>query len=1040
MAEILHSSMMPNCDVNSRDDLKLDSVLFDILPDCPEGDHEINDDVFVARYQHIIDSIIKDQDHLVLQKSDVRLNEGDEPWKELIHFRSNQAKNLLIGALNINSLRNKFDALKQVLTDGFIDVLTVCETKLDVSFPFNQFSVKGFFVHRQDSSARSGGIIAWVRNDLPNNRRFDMEINDSDIQSICLELHINKEKWFVLSIYRLPDSCVDNFVENLCKILDKVVRESSMIIINGDMNVDMSKCNYKSGKLTDILNLYNLCNKVNTPTCFKGAVPSIIDLCIVSQPKRFGPLLNWNCGLSDWHNLIVISTKLKMPRPSKSVITYRSYKKFNTENFSRDISYIPFHVLDVFDDIDDKYWMYNALLLNVVDEHAPVKTRYLKGRGVPHMNSELKKLMYKKRMLQNAYWRQKGNSNLWEKFRKARNDFVRANRKSRQNYFRKNCQKTNKRSFWETVKPFFTDKISSSNDIMLKEGDNIITRNDDVADVFNTYYQHITDQIGFNENVDGLSVDDIILKYENHPSIKLIKDKCNIDSCSLHILTEKQVHDILSKVNPKKAAGYDNFPPKLLRLAKNELTPSFTYLINCTIKRSIFPRDLKLAEISPCFKKGNPLDKSKYRPVSVLSCISKIFECAINIQICDLFYDKKAGRLSAYRKMFNTQSLLTKAVDDWKSALDNGRYCGALLMDLSKAFDVIPHGLLIAKLSTYGFDENSVRLIYDYLSDRRQRVKIRHAKSSWIILKKGVPQGSVLGPTLFNVFINDLLFNAVDQNIYNYADDNTVSYVSQSMGDLKSKIEIHGNLIMDWFAWNGMQTNPDKFQAIIFGMKGDMTDCFSIQGHDVKCSDTVKLLGINIDRKLVFDKHVSSICAKASHQINAIMRLSNKLDTEVKVQMFFSFIKSTISYCPVVWMFCGNKHIRKLEKLQYRALKFVYNDFESSYSVLLNKSGTLSVNGYLKYMICIEVYKCVNDLSPQYLCELFSKKDQVYDMRDYNKLNVARFNTITYGKNSFSYHGAKMWNELPIHVKESVSMDEFKMKLKANLMINDNFD
>ena len=1027
-----NSSNVSNCSDSNDSCFYNDSVI--VIGDVIDnGAVPCNNTVFLEKESD--DVIFNDSVNISnARNNDSNSSESVDPWNELKCFRSSHVKNLIIGALNINSLRNKFNSFKHVLTNGYVDFFTISESKLDESFPVSQFYVKGFYVHRQDSTAQSGGLVTWVRNDLPNNRRYDIECNNDNMQTICIEIHLNKEKWFIISIYRLPHSCVNDFENILCKMLDKALCESNMIVIIGDINIDISKQCSNTYKLRDILNLYNLHNKVDSPTCFKGETPSTIDLCLVSQPRRFGSVFNWNCGLSDWHNMIAIATKLRMSKASSKVFNYRSYKNFSSENFCRDVSCIPFQIIDIFDDIDDKYSVYNSLLSDVVNEHAPLKTRYVNGNSAPHMNSELKKLMYKKRMLQNAYWKNKGNSKLWEEYRRTRNAFVKLSRQSRRKYFSERCHKGSKdHSFWKAIKPYMTNKVSNSNDIMLKEGDDIVSDSDKIANVFSHYYRDVIDQIGSSEACENLCINDIILKYNNHSSIRLIKDHCNTDECIIQTLTVTQVQNILSKINPKKATGFDNLPPKLLHLARMELSPSLTYIINDVISNSKFPSDLKNAEIVPCFKKGNPLDKTKYRPVSVLSCISKIVESAIDTQISEIFYSNKAGCLSAYRKKHNTQSVLVKAVDDWKRALDNGKYCGALLMDLSKAFDVIPHGLLLAKLNAYGFDIKCLKLIQTYLYNRYQRVKVKQARSEWTKISKGVPQGSLLGPTLFNIFLNDLLFSVNDYDIYNYADDNTVSYVSQTSADLASNIELCGNILTEWFMNNGMQANPNKYQAIVFGSKNDKPENFTIKGHEVKCMDNVNLLGVEIDNKLLFNDHVSKLCKKASQQINAISRLRNVLDVSVKEQIFTSFIKSTFSYCPAVWMFCGQGNISKLDRLQHRALRFVYNDYDSSYFDLLNRSKSLEVSDYLKYTMCIEVYKCTNSLLPDYLCDLFKKKEQCYDMRDNNKLIQRKFKSITHGYKSFSYYGAKIWNDLSNDLKCSSTLMEFKVRLKAKL-------
>ena len=219
------------------------------------------------------------------------------------------------------------------------------------------------------------------------------------------------------------------------------------------------------------------------------------------------------------------------------------------------------------------------------------------------------------------------------------------------------------------------------------------------------------------------------------------------------------------------------------------------------------------------FKKEDKLDKTKYRPVSILTCTSKVFEKVMNKQLSEHFYENFAKGLSAYRKNHNTQNVLIRAVDDWKRALDEGKFAAALLMDLSKAFDFIPHGLLLAKMKAYGYSDDVISLIRSYLSGRKQRVKVEDKRSDWTPITMGVPQGSILGPTLFNIFLNDLFFSMADASIFNYADDNTLSVIANSLNDLMANIEQGGYKMTRWFMENKMKANPEKYQAIIFGRK-----------------------------------------------------------------------------------------------------------------------------------------------------------------------------------------------------------------------------
>ena len=209
-------------------------------------------------------------------------------------------------------------------------------------------------------------------------------------------------------------------------------------------------------------------------------------------------------------------------------------------------------------------------------------------------------------------------------------------------------------------------------------------------------------------------------------------------------------------------------------------------------------------------------------------------------------------------------------------------------MDLSKAFDCIPHDLIIAKLHAYGFDENALVLIYSYLKRRKQCVRINNSNSSFKDVVSGVPQGSVLGPILFNFFINDLFLFIKQATLHNYADDNTLSYFSKTMPDLVRVLENETNVALTWLDRNEMIANPDKFHALLVRKDRENTtgQNISLQDHAIKSEATVKLLGVTLDNKLNFDTHISNLCKKAATQLNVLKRLRSFIGFEQKRYLY----------------------------------------------------------------------------------------------------------------------------------------------------------
>jgi hypothetical protein len=260
--------------------------------------------------------------------------------------------------------------------------------------------------------------------------------------------------------------------------------------------------------------------------------------------------------------------------------------------------------------------------------------------------------------------------------------------------------------------------------------------------------------------------------------------------------------------------------------------------------------------------------------------------------------------LSAFRSGFGCETaLLTqcKRTEDWKKALDDNKFITAILMDLSKAFDCLPHNSLMLKLEDFGLLENSLKLLKSYLENRRQCIKIGNNYSEWDTLIKGVPQGSILGPVLFNVFINDVFHFVQDITIYIYADDNTLSYSDTIINTVVKTLENDSINLIYWFSKNLMKANPDKFQAISITIgpktnRHNLSFDLNLKGNKITCEENVKLLGVTVDSQLNFDKHISKICKKASQQLNILIRIGKYLNRLGRLTIYIFFLLLLYSF------------------------------------------------------------------------------------------------------------------------------------------------
>ena len=426
------------------------------------------------------------------------------------------------------------------------------------------------------------------------------------------------------------------------------------------------------------------------------------------------------------------------------------------------------------------------------------------------------------------------------------------------------------------------------------------------------------------------------------------------------------------------------------------------------------------------------LDKANHRPVSILPCISKLYEGVMSDQLAGFMEDIFSRFLSAYRKQHSCQHVLIDLIEEWREKLDNKFYVGAVLMDLSKAFDCLPHHLLIAKLRAYGLAEYAIKFVSSYLSDRSQRVKIGSVVGLWEQIIKGVPQGSILGPLLFNIFMNDIFY--ILNDLKNYADDNTISQHDKELDNLKHKLSQSSETAVQWFHENYMLANGEKFHCILLGPDRQPIDTtLTFNDITIESEHQVELLGIFIDDKLSFDKHISELVRKAGNQLNALKRIGSFLSQDCRLLIFRTFVLSNFNYCPLVWHFCGAQNTDKLEKIQKRGLQFVYRDYTSSYEDLLERAGlnTLYLNRLKS--LAVQVYQTIKGLGPAYLKEIFKERVSVYNLRGaaHNALETPTIRTETFGRHSLRALAPQVWNSLPNEYREAVTLSEFKKLLKS---------
>ena len=627
-------------------------------------------------------------------------------------------------------------------------------------------------------------------------------------------------------------------------------------------------------------------------------------------------------------------------------------------------------------------------------------------------------------------------------YKKQRNLCVNLLKKAKKDHYANldlNCMTDNKK-FWQTVKPLFSNKVKAKTVIKLVENDETVDDEAKLAKIFNEYFVNIVKNLGIltyddiSPTENHLSeVDIAIRKYKNHPSIIAITDKMNkIDNpeFNFRFTSYEETKKEVGKLKIKKASQKTDIPVKIIRenidVVSYFIYHNFNNLLSCVT----FSTALKYADVTPAHKKDDKTNKENYRPISILPNLSKVYERLIYNQIYPYFNNLFSKFQCGFRKGFNAQHCLLTMIEKWRTTLDAGGETGAVLTDLSKAFDCINHNLLIAKLNAYGFDKQAVSFIHSYITKRKQRTKVDSAYSSWEMLLTGVPQGSILGPLLFNIYICDMFFET-PQNICfaGYADDNTPYTYSSKIEEVLSNLENALKKLFQWFSDNYLVANASKCHLLT---SSKTPKDITISNSNISSEEKVKLLGINIEGRLNFDSHVNTLLSKANKKYHALARVCNYMDINKRRLLMNAFIISQFSYCPLVWMFHSRGVNNKINSLHEKSLRLIYkNKPNLSFDDLLKENKSVKIHQRNLQTLATEIYKVKNDLGPEIMKEVFQFIEKPYNLRNNSVIQRHINRTVYFGTESITSLAPRIWEILPVEIKNAKSLGIFKEKIKT---------
>ena len=622
----------------------------------------------------------------------------------------------------------------------------------------------------------------------------------------------------------------------------------------------------------------------------------------------------------------------------------------------------------------------------------------------------------------------------WLLFKSSKNAANIALRHSKKEYYTKKFSnnKQNPKKAWRTINDVLGRNRKHTMINEIKIPGKTVTSTDELVEVFNDYFSNIGPRLA--ESVPN----------DNDVSFRQFVAQQPNDNFSFRPVSVTLVYNLLVKLSTSKATGLDNIAAKVLKMAAPVVAPSLTEFFNMSIDTQQFPSDWKTAKVIPLFKRGQRSLLNNYRPISILPVVSKLMERTLYDQIYEYFDQQNlfSKHQFGFRPYHSTTTTLLDCTNEWYANMDRGLYNLVVFLDLKKAFDTVKHRILLSKLEMYGFNSNAINLLSRYLSHRTQICQLTNVYSGEGEVICGIPQGSILGPLLFLIYINDLPNCLECTTPRMFADDTNLTAVGETLDEVRERADVDMGNVQKWLRANKLSLNIGKTECVLIGSKTKHADSqlqLESDNEIVKKVKNTKVLGVQLDENLNWEKHIDYISSTISSGIGAIKRLREVVDQSTLVKVYNALVQRYFDYCSEVWD-CFNKGLSdRLQKLQNRAARIIMglkNEHGQS-TIALKSLGWMTLEERRAQLKAKLMFKIVNGLALQRLCDIFKNVDEIhnYNLRGSStKLYIPKPKTEFF-KNSFGYSGAKQWNQIPEEIRNSGSLKSFCNELSSSTSI-----
>ena len=926
---------------------------------------------------------------------------------EILKANSNH---LSICHLNVQSLASTFTEFEVMLHQHRFDIITLSETWLKNNLEvIKHITIPGYKMEYNNRiHKRGGGVGLYIHENLQYKIRSDITRRDESIEHMWLEVK-GKTNPFLVAVFYQPssnDADKQEWIQKFDSLLSFVITIwTGPIFVTGDMNIDLLKIDSKTTiQYKDTLERLGLIQHITKPTR-KGK--KLIDHVISNLPNIIHEDILPCDDISD-HDAPYIICNERKPRFEPRYKYIRNEKNFDAYRFKLEVEQLPFNLVYAFDAAEDKLDVFNELFLSCLNRHAPLVKQKMTRPPAPWLNDLHIKEMQRERdrLRKQAHTTQLESD--WVNFRIIRNEIKKRIRTSKATFYRKALSSKRPKEVWSTIHRILNpnpQKINADPDNLNQHFNNTAKRLLNSDPKSNEFLQNVISNL--QESVDSFRIKEVSFA---------------------------DVRKVILGLRNDCSTGFDQLPSKFLKICVDEITSPLCNIINTSIMQCTFPRQWKISKISPIPKVNHPINASDYRPISILPILSKLYEKLIMMQMSSFLETEQLlhKNQSGFRKGHCTVTTCLKIKNDIIKAMDRGEVTLAVLADFSKAFDTVDFETLIRKLHSLRFSKSSLRLLTSYLSHRQQQVQINENTSSMLTVTNGVPQGSILGPILFNIYVHDMnaqtnaecVQYADDSSLYRHAKPKELTQCSKQMNDDLKAIQNwshHSNLV-----FNAAKTKSMLFSTKQLARRHDLNfEIKSTNGETIERVSSFKLLGIVFVEDMTWNEYVKTTTTSAYATLKTLAKLKRYLSFDLRKQLAETLVLSKLDYGNALINNAPMYLHNQLQRMQNATASFVRKRYSKPDDVVALK--WLPIKERIEFSIVKLAWKSVNSpdwpkFLPMQIAQPGPRLTRSYS-NDKVKLSCETNNTAT-----FEHEASKIFNNLPAACR---SCESYKMFCKS---------